>query len=81
MSGVTLAYARKTGFGGNTGNLLRGARVIRVNVEQQIYWATSWIRDFDGFVLNQNTPAEACSRIINPSITPNSSTPVTPVAS
>jgi len=30
--GVHLAYARKSGFGGNTGDLLKGARILKVSV-------------------------------------------------
>lgn len=47
-SDITLAYARKTGFGGNTGSLMKGARVVRVNVKAGVYWTTSWIRDYEG---------------------------------
>lgn len=49
-NGINLAMARKTGFGGNTGNLPKGARVIRVNLLQDIIWSTSWVRDYSGFV-------------------------------
>lgn len=30
--GINLAMARKSGFGGNTGNLMKGARVVRINL-------------------------------------------------
>lgn len=75
---ISLAYARKSGFGGNTGTLMKGARVVRINVKAGVYWTTSWIRDYEGQRVPQNTPAEACSRAVDPTLKPNSSQPEQP---
>ena len=56
--------------------MLKGARVMRVNVEEQIYYTTSWIRDFEGFIERQDTLAEACNRTVNPTLNPNATAPI-----
>lgn len=48
--GVILAYATKSGFSGNTGNLMKGARIVRINLHQGILWSTTWTRDSEGTV-------------------------------
>jgi len=73
-----MAYARKTGFGGDNGNLVKGARVMRVNSNQGIFWTTSWVDDFYGNVYNQNTPSEVCTRYVDPTLNPNATAPVQP---
>ena len=42
-----MAYARKSGYGGN-GKLKRGVRIIKVNVQNTLYWTHTYIRDIDG---------------------------------
>ena len=72
---INLAMARKSGFSGNTGNLPKGARVVRVNTRSEAIWTTSWVRDFNGNVYKQNTQAEACNRTFDPTTNPNATAP------
>lgn len=53
-NGINLAYGRKSGFGG-TGGQDRGARVFKINVDDNgIYWTQTWVRDFDGDIITQD---------------------------
>ena len=47
--GVEIAYGRKSGYGGR-GDLPRGARVLKVNVDNNIFWTQTWIRDIENDV-------------------------------
>ena len=56
-----MAYARKSGYSGN-GKLPRGARIMQVNVQDDIYWTQTYIRDFEGKTHNQESKAEICQK-------------------
>eukprot|EP00347_Sterkiella_histriomuscorum_P020292 403338364 len=59
--GINMAYARKSGFGGN-GKLTRGARVIKVNVQDEIYWTQTYIRDYQGNSITQDGKNDSCQK-------------------
>ena len=71
-----MAYARKSGFGGDTGDLLKGARVIRINQNYNVFKISTWLRDFDGYLDTQDK--SPCNRVVDPTLKPNSSEPVQP---
>lgn len=57
--GINMAYARKSGFGGN-GKLARGARIVKVSVQNNIYWTQTYIRDYTGQVNTQDSKNSTC---------------------
>ncbi|CDW84236.1 UNKNOWN [Stylonychia lemnae] len=59
--GINLAYARKSGQGGN-GQLKRGARIVKANVQNPIFWTSTYIRDIDGNIITQDKSNDTCAR-------------------
>lgn len=45
--GISMAYARKTGFAGN-GKLNRGARVLQISIDKNIFWPITYVIDTQG---------------------------------
>ena len=73
---MNLVQSVKSGFGGNTGDLLKAARIFKIQITggDNTFTTSTWTRDQDGVLNTQET--EQCTRKPeDPSLRPNSTQP------